>query len=58
MLIILKKGLYYIYIDYAFVKPYYIESEILVLELTEGQMDGYEVHIYDKAQMICDIAIR
>lgn len=42
------------HIDYPFVKPYYIEPGILVLGLTEGQIDGYEVRIYDKERMLCD----
>lgn len=42
------------HIDYPFVKPYYMEPGILALGLTEGQIDGYAVHIYDKERMICD----
>ena len=41
-------------IDYPFVKPYYIESTVLELGLTRGNMDGYEIRIYDKDRVICD----
>ena len=41
-------------IDYPFVKPYYIEPAVLELGLTKGNMDGHEVHIYDKDRLICD----
>lgn len=42
------------HIDYPFVRPYYIETKILALGLSEGQMDGHAVHIYDKERVICD----
>lgn len=41
-------------IDYPFVKPYYIEPTVLELGLTRGNMDGYEIRIYDKDRVICD----
>ena len=41
-------------IDYPFVKPYYIEPAVLELGLTRGNMDGYEIRIYDKDRVICD----
>lgn len=41
-------------IDYPFVKPYYIEPMVLELGLTRGNMDGYEIRIYDKDRVICD----
>lgn len=41
-------------IDYPFVKPYYIEPTVLELGLTRGNMDGYEIQIYDKDRVICD----
>ena len=41
-------------IDYPFVKPYYVEPTVLGLGLTKGNMDGYEVRIYDKDRVICD----
>ena len=41
-------------IDYPFVKPYYIEPTVLELGLTKGNMDGYEIRIYDKDRVICD----
>lgn len=41
-------------IDYPFVKPYYVEPKVLELGLTNGNMDGHEVRIYDKDRVICD----
>lgn len=36
------------HIDYPFVKPYYIEPAVLELGLTQGNMDGHDIRIYDK----------
>lgn len=41
-------------IDYPFVKPYYVEPAVLELGLTQGNMDGHEIRIYDKDRLICD----
>ena len=41
-------------IDYPFVKPYYVEPAVLELGLTKGNIDGYEVRIYNKDRVICD----
>ena len=41
-------------IDYPFVKPYYVEPDLLELGLTQGNMDGHEIRIYDKDRVICD----
>ena len=41
-------------IDYPFVKPYYVEPSVLELGLTNGNMDGHTVRIYDKDRLICD----
>ncbi len=42
------------HIDYPFVKPYYIEPAVLELGLTQGNMDGHKIRIYDKNRLICD----
>jgi len=42
------------HIDYPFVKPYYIEPAVLELGLTQGNMDGHNIRIYDKDRLICD----
>lgn len=42
------------HIDYPFVKPYYIEPAVLELGLTQGNMDGHDIRIYDKDRLICD----
>ena len=41
-------------IDYPFVKPYYVEPDLLELGLTQGNMDGHEIRIYNKDRVICD----
>lgn len=41
-------------IDYPFVKPYYMEPSLLELGLTDGEIDGNSVRIYDKERTICD----
>lgn len=41
-------------IDYPFVKPYYVESKLLDLGATHGNIDGNDVRIYDKDRVICD----
>lgn len=39
---------------YPFVKPYYLEPALLALGLTDGEMDGYPIRLYDKDRTICD----
>jgi predicted transcriptional regulator of viral defense system len=41
-------------IDYPFVRPYFIESALLSLGLSSGEIDGNPVRIYDKERTICD----
>lgn len=41
-------------IDYPFVKPYYVEPAVLELGLTQGNIDGHKIRIYDKDRLICD----
>ena len=41
-------------IDYPFIKPYYVEPKILEIGLSNGNMDGHEIRIYDKDRVICD----
>ena len=41
-------------IDYPFIKPYYVEPKILEIGLSNGNVDGHEVRIYDKDRVICD----
>ncbi|MFA6736599.1 MAG: hypothetical protein WCR87_06755 [Saccharofermentanales bacterium] len=41
-------------IDYPFTKPYYTEPALLELGLTNGEIDGNPVRIYDKERTICD----
>ena len=42
------------HIDYPFVKPYYVEPDLLELGLTSVEMEGLSVRIVDKERMICD----
>jgi len=41
-------------IDYPFVRPYFVEPDLLNLGLTSGDIDGNPVRIYDKERTICD----
>ena len=41
-------------IDYPFVRPYYVEPAVLELGLTQNNMDGHKIRIYDKDRLICD----
>jgi hypothetical protein len=41
-------------LDYPFVKPYYIEPKLLNIGITQGDIDGNQVRIYDKERTICD----
>ena len=42
------------HIDYPFVKPYYYEPSVYEVGITEGEIDGRVVRIYDKDRVICD----
>ena len=42
------------HIEYPFVKPYFVEPELLELGLASGKMDGVPVRIVDKERAICD----
>ncbi|MCL1931921.1 MAG: type IV toxin-antitoxin system AbiEi family antitoxin domain-containing protein [Treponema sp.] len=41
-------------IDYPFVRPYFVEPDLLNLGLTSGDIDSNPVRIYDKERTICD----
>ena len=41
-------------IDYPFIKAYYFEPNTLQLGVTEGEIDGRTVSIYDRDRTICD----
>jgi len=41
-------------LDYPFVKPYYVEPAQLNVGLSNGDIDGNQVRIYDKERTICD----
>lgn len=42
-------------IDYPFIKAYRVESELVALGETKGEIDGHEVRIYDRDRTICDV---
>jgi len=42
------------YIDYPFVKPYYVAPDILELGICECIVDEIPVRMYDKERVICD----
>ncbi len=41
-------------IDYPFVKPYYIEPDLLEIGVTTEEYNGVSVKIYDRERLICD----
>ena len=41
-------------IDYPFVRPYFVASDIFELGLCEQEIDGNKVRMYDKERVICD----
>ena len=41
-------------LDYPFVKPYYVEQALLTVGLSNGDIDGNQVRIYDKERTVCD----
>jgi len=41
--------------DYPFVKAYRIESTLLPIGETKGEIDSIEVRIYDRDRTICDV---
>lgn len=45
---------YKIKIDYPFIKTYFFEPHILNIGLTESEIDGNTIRIYDKDRIICD----
>lgn len=42
-------------IDYPFIKAYCVDSELLSLGVTEGEIDSHKVRIYDRDRTICDV---
>ena len=42
-------------IDYPFIKAYRIESALLPIGETKGEIDSIEVRIYDRDRTICDV---
>ena len=42
------------HIDYPFVKPYFVEPDLLELGLTSCEIDGVSARIVDKERAICD----
>ena len=42
-------------IDYPFIRAYRVESELVTLGETKGEIDCHEVRIYDRDRTICDV---
>lgn len=42
-------------IDYPFIKAYRVESALLLIGETKGEIDSIEVRIYDRDRTICDV---
>ena len=45
---------YRVKIDYPFIKTYFLEPGTLNLGVSEGEIDGSAVRIYDRDRVICD----
>ncbi|MBP2638135.1 MAG: hypothetical protein H6Q72_4042 [Firmicutes bacterium] len=42
-------------IDYPLIKPHYLDSKYLNIGVTEGNINGIDVRIYDRDRTICDV---
>ena len=42
-------------IDYPFIRAYRVESDLVALGETEGEIDFHKVRIYDRDRTICDV---
>lgn len=42
-------------IDYPFIRAYRVESDLLTLGKSEGEIDCHKIHIYDRDRTICDV---
>ncbi|MCD8026915.1 MAG: type IV toxin-antitoxin system AbiEi family antitoxin domain-containing protein [Clostridiales bacterium] len=42
-------------VDYPFIKAYRMDSDLVTLGETEGEIDSYKVRIYDRDRTICDV---
>ena len=42
-------------IDYPFIRAYRIDSDLLCIGETTGEIDFFKVHIYDRDRTICDV---
>ncbi len=42
-------------IDYPFIRAYRVESDLLTIGETKGEIDSIEVRIYDRDRTICDV---
>lgn len=45
------------YIDYPLVKPHFIKKERYLIGITETEVDGYKMKIYDRERTICDLLL-
>lgn len=42
-------------IDYPIIKPHFVREDRYEIGITEGEIDGFNIKIYDKERTICDI---
>lgn len=42
-------------IEYPLIKPHYLDSKYLNIGVTEGNINGIDVRIYDRDRTICDV---
>ena len=45
------------YIDYPIVKPHFIQKDRYFIGITEAEMDGQSIKIYDRDRAMCDLLL-
>lgn len=45
------------YIDYPIVKPHFIRKERYLIGITETEMDGHKIKVYDRERTMCDLLL-
>lgn len=45
------------YIDYPVVKPHFIQKERFQIGITEAELDGQKIRVYDRERTVCDLLL-
>lgn len=45
------------YIDYPIVKPHFIRKERYLIGITEAEIDGQKIKVYDRERTMCDLLL-